>query len=320
MADEPELQPVAEDQTAEVVQEEDQGEDINLNELMNIAEEDGEGDEEGDEPDQPTPETTGQRKRLRDLVAEDQDYAREFAEEQQRLRAETAAAAQAAERQRIEAETYNRQVAEFEAARRAQLEYRAGEEAYLYALGRNDPLSAQDERERRDARRVSEDEAWAAWIGHREAQAKQAQAFISVRAGEQQAAMDALGWATRTRLPQEIISTLATKQYPTELGPGMAQYLADAFEAAVEHGKKIGRAETSKEREVVRRQVAAEAGLAAPVPDMGSTPRQTTSSATPTMSQIEEWSYEKRMEALAKDPQLYEHAVRAEQRAAARRR
>ena len=322
MADEPEVQTVTEAEPtppeAVVEPEEELGDDINLNELMHLQDPltgDEEPEEEADKP-----LTPAEKKKLRDLEAEDTDLAAELAERDNRIRVETAAQAAQAERFRGEQAAWTRQVQEFDTARTAQMQYRAWEDGQLELEGARDPVARQEKWETSvKPRREEEDNAWAAWIQHRDGRHQQEQAVTNIRVGEQKVFLEALSTVARAKVPKEVLNELYSRTYPQEMGLGFATWLADSYDAVLEYGKKLGRAETSTERERERRRTLSAVGLAQPAPDMGAQTRGNPPSS-PTMAEVENWSWEKRREALEKDPHFYEKAEIAGRRAAARRR
>ena len=325
MADEPEVQGQLEEAavTDVVVEEpEDLGDDINLLELQNLQDpatmgDDESAEDEGEEP--PKPSTAAERKRLREMEAEDADLAAELAERDNRVRQEASAIAAQTERQRIQQAQYAKQVQDFEQARQNQLAYRQEEDAYLYALGETDVIKERAEREERMGRRAYEDQAWAAWETEKNGAQQQQQHYDNVRVGEQKVFMSAMNRAAIAKVPKEVIDALYAQKWPSDMGVGTEAYLSATFEALIEHGKKLGRAETSTERERERRRTAAAVGLNEPRPDTNATTRSTPRSG-PSITEIDSWSYEKRMAELAKDPDLYTKAELAASRSAARRR
>lgn len=275
---------------------------------------DAEDDLEGeDEESKPAPA----RKPLKDLIAEDPELAREHAELAAQARIEAANQAVAADRARRVQEEEARQDAEFQNIRNAQLSIRTQEDAWLYSLGESDVIKERDEREARMARRREEDAAWEARLQYQQDRDNQRTHINTVRQQAYDESLAGLKDAT-AKMPAEVLEVLKARQYSSNMRLGLGTYVADMVAAYGDYREKLGESKRSREREVERRQTAAELGLAAPRPDMGSHAAGVASSI-PTDRELDDWSWERQQAALDKDPQFFEKVARRTASASRRR-
>ncbi len=269
----------------------------------------------------PLPPTTAEKKKLADLIADDPDLAAEYAQltsQQAQLEARQIAQQQAqqAQFQALE-QDYKRKGAAYAQERNGRDAIRAQLDAY----GQQDVIAAQELREQWNGYWAQQDQEWASTHDTYTRQTQTWQATTRAQQAEQRAAQ--MGFQ---RLFDELPADLKAmvphdKNYNGTFADFVYQYQKDWKDALIAYGRQVERDEArakATERRAARVANATQQ-LAQEAPEISVGGRAARPSL-PTMDEIDSWSYEKKMDELAKDPHLYDKVAAAEPVGGRRRR